>query len=674
MDDFIRYIAQLLSVHPYLGNLIAFTVAFAESLAIVGSVVPGSVTMTMIGSLIGASVLPFMSTFGFILAGAFSGDYLSYWIGRRYQDRLRKWSPFARYQEWLQAGEAFIQRHGGASIIIGRFVGPMRSMIPMVAGLLGMRRVHFILAAIPSVLLWAILYLIPGILLGAFSLELPHHLSPRFLTYGVSFILVILLFHHQDKLGRMIWRFLNHHRSTPSYTRLFGSSAPSLHVINCAAQTATCSLLFVWITYAAVTHTSLAQLNLPLHYFFQSLHTHWLDVLFVGTSTIFDDKLLLPLALLLVICLAIQRKMREATYLLSVMLIGAGCIFALKVGFALPRPQVIQAFVHTGSYPSGHTLLTCCFLYSLLTINWASLNRWQQILGRRLAQFIMLLVMLSRLYLGAHWLTDVLGGLFLGLSLVLTSSLIFRIPHNIIPKPHLNITLASTFLAGFVAVCIYGMTLMPAELAHLGTSTPQQTIDSNQWWQQTQRLPLVRYNRFGHPNSPFNIQAALPAAQIKSQLLAHGWVSHAPQVSIWARILHLVRDPSLRVLRLLPQLYLKHNPVLILSRQAADREIILKLWQSNTVLDANHLPILIGTLSENPVPIKLTLHFNDYSTRDLLNRSHFLTQVPTWQTKVIQVLTTKMPPSFQRLHWDGQIILLRLPPLSHPKLSQPAHE
>ena len=128
------------------------------------------------------------------------------------------------------------------------------------------------------------------------------------------------------------------------------------------------------------------------------------------------------------------------------------------------------------------------------------------------------------------------------------------------------------------------------------------------------------------------------------------------------------------MLRLLPQLYLKHNPVLILSRQAADREIILKLWQSNTVLDANHLPILIGTLSENPVPIKLTLHFNDYSTRDLLNRSHFLTQVPTWQTKVIQVLTTKMPPSFQRLHWDGQIILLRLPPLSHPKLSQPAHE
>ena len=97
LQNLIQYLHQ----HPHLGGLIAFVVAFSESLAIIGSIVPGSVTMTAIGALIGADVLPLVSTMMWAVTGAFAGDYLSYWIGSRFDKRLPKLWPFRNHPEWL---------------------------------------------------------------------------------------------------------------------------------------------------------------------------------------------------------------------------------------------------------------------------------------------------------------------------------------------------------------------------------------------------------------------------------------------------------------------------------------------------------------------------------------------------------------------------------------------
>ncbi|MFZ0487486.1 MAG: DedA family protein, partial [Arenicellales bacterium] len=110
-----------------------FIVALSESLAVVGLVVPGATIMLAAGALIALGAMSFWTTTLLAVAGAIAGDGISFWIGRRYRDRLRGVWPFHRHPDWLSRGEAFFERHGGKSVVFGRFVGPVRAFVPIVA-------------------------------------------------------------------------------------------------------------------------------------------------------------------------------------------------------------------------------------------------------------------------------------------------------------------------------------------------------------------------------------------------------------------------------------------------------------------------------------------------------------------------------------------------------------
>src|SRR5690606_16353625 len=108
------------------------------------------------------------------VAGAVAGDALSFWLGRHFKGSLRQMWPVSRHPQLVQSGERFFQHHGGKSIFFGRFVGPIRAIIPLVAGMLNMKPGHFLVFNIVSALLWAPVYILPGYLTGAtIHLELP---------------------------------------------------------------------------------------------------------------------------------------------------------------------------------------------------------------------------------------------------------------------------------------------------------------------------------------------------------------------------------------------------------------------------------------------------------------------------------------------------------------------
>jgi membrane protein DedA with SNARE-associated domain len=131
----LHHTVTYLQENPNLGGFIAYLIALSESLAIIGTVIPGSVTMTAIGALVGTGVLPAVSTIIWAIMGAFTGDFISYWVGSYYNERLRKIWPFRRYPHLLTLGEAFFKKHGGKSVVIGRFAGPVRSVVPLIAGI-----------------------------------------------------------------------------------------------------------------------------------------------------------------------------------------------------------------------------------------------------------------------------------------------------------------------------------------------------------------------------------------------------------------------------------------------------------------------------------------------------------------------------------------------------------
>lgn len=136
-----------------------FAVALLESLAVVGLLVPGvGLLMALTLAATDASV-PVALWVVSGAVGAFAGDGLSFWLGSKAGPAVHEWRIFRRHPEWINDGEHFFRRWGAWSIVIGRFIGPIRPVIPMVAGLLRMSPRTFWWANLLSAPAWACAYL-----------------------------------------------------------------------------------------------------------------------------------------------------------------------------------------------------------------------------------------------------------------------------------------------------------------------------------------------------------------------------------------------------------------------------------------------------------------------------------------------------------------------------------
>jgi membrane protein DedA with SNARE-associated domain len=150
---------------------IVFLLAFGESLAFISLFLPFWAMLVGIGTLITASGLDFWSIWIAASLGAAMGDWLSYWLGRTFQHKVAGWWPLSKYPWMLPKGEAFFARWGWMAIVLGRFSGPLRATVPLIAGVSRMPWWPFQLANFGSAFLWAGVLLTPGGLLARF---LPH--------------------------------------------------------------------------------------------------------------------------------------------------------------------------------------------------------------------------------------------------------------------------------------------------------------------------------------------------------------------------------------------------------------------------------------------------------------------------------------------------------------------
>jgi len=149
---------------------IMFVLSFGESLAFLSFVFPGTTIMVAAGALIPNGTLNFWPLVVGCVTGAIAGDAISFWVGRRYGYLMARTWPFSRHPELLTRGFAFFDHHGGKSVFIGRFFGPLRAVIPLVAGIAMMPARRFWTANVLSALVWAPVLLLPGALtVWAFS-------------------------------------------------------------------------------------------------------------------------------------------------------------------------------------------------------------------------------------------------------------------------------------------------------------------------------------------------------------------------------------------------------------------------------------------------------------------------------------------------------------------------
>lgn len=162
MEGWMHGLIDFVRQHQTWAAPIVLLLAFGESLAFISLLIPAWGALVAIGALIGASGISFWPILVAGALGAALGDWLSYWFGNKYKDRVAQIWPLSKYPNLLPRGEAFVKKWGVPSIFIGRFFGPLRASVPLVAGIFEMPYWRFQIANFTSAFVWAAVLLLFG--------------------------------------------------------------------------------------------------------------------------------------------------------------------------------------------------------------------------------------------------------------------------------------------------------------------------------------------------------------------------------------------------------------------------------------------------------------------------------------------------------------------------------
>lgn len=167
LDSLIALVLDFVRDHRAWAAPIVAALAFSESLVLLSLLVPATVALVGIGALLGAAGLGLASPEFWTIclagaAGGWLGDWVSYEVGRHFDQRAKRIWPLNGRPDLVDRAEAFIRRHGVWGVFLGRFFGPLRALVPLVAGVFDMPRARFQAANLASALIWAFGLLAPG--------------------------------------------------------------------------------------------------------------------------------------------------------------------------------------------------------------------------------------------------------------------------------------------------------------------------------------------------------------------------------------------------------------------------------------------------------------------------------------------------------------------------------
>ncbi|WP_210484863.1 DedA family protein [Microvirga antarctica] len=142
--------------------LILALLTFGESLAFVSLIIPAATILVGVGFVVAAADIPFWQCWLGAMLGGVVGGWISFAIGRRYKTAAYRVWPLSRHERLIERGERFFQRYGPWAVFFGRFFGPTRAVLPLIAGIFLMPGFLFQSANMASAFVWAFIVLAPG--------------------------------------------------------------------------------------------------------------------------------------------------------------------------------------------------------------------------------------------------------------------------------------------------------------------------------------------------------------------------------------------------------------------------------------------------------------------------------------------------------------------------------
>jgi membrane protein DedA with SNARE-associated domain/membrane-associated phospholipid phosphatase len=457
MESWLQHLFNWLPSGVFFYALIGL-ISFIESLALIGIFFPGSVLIVFAGFLCANGKGEFAILFIWATAGSISGDIISYMIGARMGERLLTYPIFKKRKDLIHKAEQFFYDHGGKSVLAGRFVGFLRPFIPFIAGSARMRPLLFTLYAVVSGILWGFAYPGLGYFFGTSWQQVQVWSGRLSLLVAILVGLFILnaifwkwLFPRLARLANSGWQRLSawwqRWLASPAAAALAGRfprlwnfvaerfsprQGAGLYLTVGFAVSALFASLFIVLAEQIRLHETLRLLDERVYHLMQGLHYHPADTFFVTVTYFGSAPVLLMVGAVAVLWLLMNNRDYSAALLAAGTVGGELLVFLLKAIFHRPRPVPVfpDLSVLGTSFPSAHAFVALVFygllVYMLLGSVRNFKGRVSLVTG---GSFFALLIGFSRVYLGVHWLSDVLGGFALAglwLAFLITASEIRR--------------------------------------------------------------------------------------------------------------------------------------------------------------------------------------------------------------------------------------------------------
>jgi len=611
MPDWLEQILEWIRLnHGWAGAAIGL-VAFLEGLAVVGILVPGIIILFGFGALVGLGILDLATVWLWCSAGAILGDGLSFWLGYHFKNRIEDIWPFSKFPELFAHGKKYFRQHGLKSIIIGRFVGPVRPIIPVIAGMLHMPPKRYVPANILAGVFWAPAYLLPGVVFGA-SLELAQAVALRLalvlailigVIWGISY-LVISLYQVLAPLASrnlsyaLAWSHRHPHLSR--FTRpLVDPTRPesgSLIVLAALLLIAAWGLITLLIA-VPLTGGPLA-IDESLRAAMADLANPWTDRLMIFFSGLGDWFVLGPLSVGVLIWLLIRRRTKAATHWFVAVVFGF--VLSLLIGWLLGASR---------GTPSDAVLADLHIAMSVVVYGFFAVAIARE-LPRRThrawpyvsAAVIVGLIAFARIYFARHWASDLLVGALLGLTWIFVVGIAYRRRArrsfwSVPPAIMFYLLVLGLGALNYWQRAPRTLEIYRPALAPIGLS-------SSQWRSQGWPAEQDRENR------PLNVQALAPISSLLPLLEGAGW--QQGQTASWSVVLEWLQpNPTPATLPLLPSSWRNRPEDLVIRTPSKDGQLVLRLWEVSTT-DGQILTV--GSLV--PHSLKSSLVFFKYWSAD----------------------------------------------------------
>ena len=611
------------SGHCNLTYVFIFLVSLLESLALVGLLIPGTVVMFGIGALVGVGSIRLQPTLVSAALGAISGDAISYWIGHFYQDRLKNMWPFSRYAHLLDEGENFFRNHGGKSVFLGRFIGPIRPIIPLVAGIMDMPVFYFTFVNIISAVGWAFVYVIPGVILGT-SLTIAGIVSTRLIILMLLVTALLWVFLWSSKKVFRLVAFASSRwieilrrrakaggeRSIPG--RIMSKTASFLvegfdrneHIFPLMLFLCVlCTSGFVVVVQAELLGSPPFLIDQSVFHLLQSVRNPFADGIFSTITGLGDGTLFLLVSVSLAGMFLYRRASKSA---LLVFLSWAGSyglvsLFERIIPATRPLPGFWKG-ISAHAFPSAHTVYATVLFGMLFILLLQSIDTFEiSARARRLYRWALFsasvaassFVGFSRLYLGINWFSGVIGGFFLGWGWVSLCALFY------LKSAHKNINFKPLVIVTSLAFAIfYGCFTGAGRINYLpvhGIRIRPRMIETREWlldgWE---KIPVLRLSIRGKIKQPLTVQYLGNPNTVVTCLLNSGWKT-AGTISLRSLLTTLAPDVHLYDLPILPRLLNGKRESLVMYRDAEDRRLVFRMWTSGLESRESLSKLYVGT-------------------------------------------------------------------------------